>query len=93
MSFLEIKFLNDAHLKKGTFLDLLFTFFGHQAKYTEIPSTHISLTYIHTRIVLTLLTFFALPILQKLRIYHVWFHFGVTPGVDSYSCHFGAINK
>ena len=36
---------------------------------------------------------FALPILQKLRIYHVWFLFGVTPGVDSFSRHFGAINK
>ena len=36
---------------------------------------------------------FALPILQKLRIYHAWFLFGVTPGADSYSRHFGAINK
>ena len=41
-------------------------------------------TLLHnTRILLTLLTFFAFPILQKLRIYHVWFLFGVTPGVDS----------
>ena len=47
----------------------------------------------HTRILLTLLTFFALPILQKLRIYHGWFLFGVTPGIDSFSCHFGATNK
>ena len=37
--------------------------------------------------------FFAFPILQKLRIYHVWFLFGVTPGVDSFSRHFGATNK
>ena len=41
-------------------------------------------TYIHTCILLTLLTFFAFPILQTLRIYHVWFLFGVTPGVDSF---------
>ena len=46
----------------------------------------------NTRILLTLLTFFALPILQ-LRIYHVWFLFGATPGVDSYSRHFGAIKN
>ena len=26
--------------------------------------------------------FFALPILQNLRIYHVWFLFDVTPSVD-----------
>ena len=33
--------------------DLLFTFFSHQGKVTQIPSAHIS----HTRILLTLLTF------------------------------------
>ena len=37
----------------------------------------------NTRILLTLY-FFAFPILQKLRIYHVWCLFGVTPGVDSF---------
>ena len=37
--------------------------------------------------------FFALPILQKIQIYQVWFLFGVIPGVDSYSRHFGTINK
>ena len=37
--------------------------------------------------------FFALPILKKIRIYHVWFLFGVIPGVDSYSHNFGAIKK
>ena len=45
--------------KKGYF-DLLFTFFSHQGKVTKSPSAHISLTYIHTRILLTLLTFFCL---------------------------------
>ena len=50
-------------------------------------------TYIHTRILLTLLTFFAFPILQNLQIYHVWFLFGVIPGVDSFSHHFGANNE
>ena len=37
--------------------------------------------------------FFALPIVKKIRIYQVWFLFGVIPGVDSYSCHFGTINE
>ena len=71
--------------------DLFFTFFSHQGKVTKIPSAHISLTYI--RILLTLLTFFALPILKKIQIYQVRFLFGMSPGVDSYSRHFGTINK
>ena len=54
---------------------------------------HISQTHIHTRILLTLLTFFALPILKKIPIYQVRFLFGMSPGVDSYSRHFGTINK
>ena len=38
--------------------------------------------------------FFAWPILKKKkRIYQVWFLFGMSPGVDSYSRHFGTINK
>ena len=37
--------------------------------------------------------FFALLILQKLRIYCKWFLFGTTDGVDSYSRHFEAINE
>ena len=38
--------------------------------------------------------FFALQILQKkIRIFQVWFLFGMIPGVDSYSRHFGTINK
>ena len=32
-------------------------------------------------------------VLQKLQIYHVYFLFGVTSGVDSYSYHFWTINK
>ena len=37
--------------------------------------------------------FFALPILKKIRIYQVRFLFGMSPVVDSYSQHFGTINK
>ena len=47
---------NGAHLKKGLFLTLLFTFFSHQGKVTKIPSAQY-ITHIHTRILLTLLTF------------------------------------
>ena len=50
--------------KKGPFFDLLFTFFSHQGKVTQIPSAH-CLTHIHTYILLTLLTYFALLILKK----------------------------
>ena len=39
------------------------------------------------------MTFFALPILKKIQIYQVRFLFGMSPGVDSYSRHFGTINK
>ena len=77
--------------KKGyfwpTFLHFLATGKRHKISFSTF------LTYIHTRILLTLLTFFAFPILQKLRIYHVWFLFGVTSGVDLYLYHFWAINK
>ena len=76
--------------EKRAIFDLLFTFFSHQGKVMKIP---IYLTHIHTCILLTLLTFFALPILKKIRIYQVWFLFGMSPGVDSYSRHFGTINK
>ena len=33
--------------EKRAIFDPLFTFFSHQGKVTKIPSTHISLTYIH----------------------------------------------
>ena len=39
------------------------------------------------------LSFFALPIFTKIRIYQIRFLFGMNPGVDSYSRHFGTINK
>ena len=78
--------------EKRAIFDLLFTFFSHQGKVTKIPSAHI--THILTRILLILLTFFALPILKKkIRIYQIRFLFGMSPGVDSYSRHFGTINK
>ena len=41
--------------EKRAIFDLLFTFFSHQGKVTKILHTY--LTHIHTRILLTLLTF------------------------------------
>ena len=37
--------------------------------------------------------FFALPILKKIKNLSGMVLFGVIPGVDSYSRHFGTINK
>ena len=79
--------------EKRAIFYLLFTFSSHQGKITEIPSAHISNTYIHTRILLTLLTFLPCQFWTKIRIYQVWFLFGMSPGVDSYSRHFGTINR
>ena len=75
--------------KKG----LLFTYFSHFVSYQGHTYIHS-----HTCILLTLLTFFfffffCLTNFEKIRIYQVWFLFGVIPGVDSYSRHFGTINK
>ena len=64
--------------------------FSHQGRDTKIPSAYISLIHTYTYFAHPI-DFFALPILQKIRIFHLWFLFGVTPGVDSYSRHFGAI--
>ena len=80
--------------EKRAIFDLLFTFFSHQGKLQNLyNSLSTYLTHIHTRILLTLLTLFALPILKKIRIYQVRFLFGMSPDVDSYSRHFGTINK
>ena len=96
------KFQNGAHLtclKKGLFL----TYFSHflvTREKTQKFLQHISHLHTYTYFAHPIVFFFsffffffALPILQKIRIYHVWFLFGVTPRVDSFSRHFGAINK
>ena len=51
------------------------------------------ISHLHTRILLTLLTFLPSQFWKKMQIYHVWFLFDATPGVNSYSRHFEAINK
>ena len=57
-------------VKRAIFL----TYFSHYLVTREKTRKflqYISLSHIHTLILLTRLTFFVLPILQKLRIYHV----------------------
>ena len=74
--------------EKRAIFDLLFTFFSYQGKVTNIPSAHISLTYVHvfcSPYWLFCLTKFE----KKIRIYQVRFLFSVIP----YSHHFGTINK
>ena len=90
--FLEIKFQNGDHLKKRAIFDLLFTFLVTREKWKKNPSAHISLTYIHV-FCSPYWLFFAVPILKKIRIYQIRFLFGMSPGVDSYSRHFGTINR
>ena len=75
--------------EKRAIFDLLFAFFSHQGKVTKIPTAHITLTYIYFThpIDFIYLTNFE----KKIRIYQVWFLCGMSPGVDSYSRHFGTI--
>ena len=78
--------------KKGPFLTYFPHFLVTRESYKN--SYSIYLTHIHTCILLTLLTFFTLPILKKkIQIYQVWFLFSMSPGVDTYSRHFGTINE
>ena len=77
--------------EKRDIFDLLFTFFSYQGKLQKFLQ-HISHSHTHMYFAYPI-DFFALPILKKIQIYQVWFLFGMIPGVDSYSCHFGTINK
>ena len=82
--------------EKRAIFDLLFTFFQLPGKsYKNSFSTYLT-HHSHTYISFAHpIDFFALPILKKKkkRIYQVWFLFGMIPGVDSYSHHFGTINE
>ena len=88
---IEIKFQNGAHFKKGLFL----TYFSHflvtreklQKFLQHISHSRTYMYFAHS------IGFFALPILKKIQIYQVRFLFGMSPGVDYYSRHFGTINK
>ena len=72
-----IKFQN---FKRGGYFDILLIFFSHQGRDTKNPSAHISLTNIGLHVFRSPYShFFSFPISQNLRIYYVWFLFGVTP--------------
>ena len=78
--------------KKGLFL----TYFSHFLVTREMLQKflqHISHSHTYTYFAHPI-NFFALPILKKkILIYQVRFLFGMSTGVDSYSRHFGTINK
>ena len=57
--------------KKGYVWHTFHIFQSSGKSYKNSYSTY--LTHIHTRVLLTLLTFFALPILKKIQIYQVCF--------------------
>ena len=79
--------------EKRAIFDLLFTFVSHQGKLQKFL-LHIFHSHTYTYFAHPI-DFFALPNLKKkkIRIYQVRFLFGMSPGVDSYSRHFGTIKK
>ena len=79
--------------KKGLFLTYFSHFLVTREKFQKFLQ-HISQTHTYT--------YFAHPIdffcltnfeKKKIRIYQIRFLFGMSPGVDSYSHHFGTINR
>ena len=96
-SFSETKFQNAAHLKKkggGLFLTYFSQFFSYQGKITnfffkDISHSHAYMCFAHP----IEFFLFCLTNFEKNTNYQTWFLFGVIPGVDSYSRHFGTINK
>ena len=76
---------------KRAIFDLLFTFFSHQGKVTKIPSAYISLTCIYI-FCSAYWPFFCLTNFEK-KYKFIRVSLWLSPGVDSYSCHFGTINK
>ena len=79
--------------EKRAIFDLIFTFLVTREKLQKFLQ-HISHSHTYTYFAHPI-DFFVLPILKKkkIRIYQVWFLFGMIPGVDSHSRHFWTINK
>ena len=88
---MEIKFQNGAHLKKGLFLTYFSHFLVTGEKLQKILQ-HISHSHTYTYFAHPI-DLFCLTNFEKTLIYQVRFLFGMSPGVDSYSRHFGTINK
>ena len=87
----NVFFFENQSSKWRSFLTYFSHFLVNRGKPQKSFSTY--LTHIHTRILLTLLTFMPYQFWKKIRMYQVWFLFGMIPGFDSYSRHFGTINK
>ena len=77
--------------KKRLFLTYFSHFLVTREKLQEFLQ-HISHSHTYTYFAHPIV-FFCLTNFEKIRIYQVWFLFGMIPGVDSYSRHFGTINK
>ena len=79
--------------EKGATFDLLFTFFVTRKKLQKFLQ-HISHSHTYTYFAHPI-NFFCLTNFEKkkVRIYQIRFLFGMNPGVNSYSRHFGTINK
>ena len=78
---LEIIFQNGAHLKRRLLWTHFSHFFGHQGKIQKFLQ-HISHLHNIYTILLTLLTFCHTNFAKNtVQINHVWFLFGMTPGV------------
>ena len=78
--------------KKGLFL----TYFSHFLVPSEKLQKflqHISQTHTYTYFANPIDFFCLTNFEKKIRIYQVRFPFGMSPGVDSYSRHFGTINE
>ena len=88
---MEIKFQNGADLKKGLFLTYFSHFLVTREKLQKFLQ-HISHSHTYTYFAHPI-DLFCLTSYEKIRIYQVRFLFGMSPGVDSYSRHFGTINK
>ena len=89
--FLEIKFQNGTHLKKGLFLTYFSHFLVTREKLQKFLQ-HISHSHTYTYFAHSI-DFFCLTNVEKIRIYQIRFLFGMSLGVDSYSRHFRTINK
>ena len=78
--------------EKRAIFGLLFTFLVTREKLQKFLQ-HVSHSHTYTNFAQPIDFFFCLTIVKKYEFMQVWFLFGVIPGVDSYSRHFGTINK
>ena len=92
VSFFENQISKWRSFEKRAIFDLLFTVFSYKGKVTKIPSAHISLTYIHvfcSPYWLFYLTNFEKKNTNLSGMVSLWY----DSWCDSYSCHFGTLNK